>query len=157
GIRSRLPPSPEAKPGVDSSDCVDSVHPVRHASDAGSAMRLLTRLNDAIRGLAYSPDGRRLATLAHDSLVHLYDPATGDIERTSGGEGDAVLTVAFRPDGAVLALAGRYRDAARAGVSTFDLVAGRAGPRLPWQRDPITELAYSGDGNVLVACSPSSS
>ena len=52
--------------------------------------------------MAFSPDGRLLATSSDDKTVRLWDPATGEHRRTLAAHGE-VTGVAFSPDGQLLA------------------------------------------------------
>jgi WD40 repeat protein len=54
-------------------------------------------------GLAFSPDGRALATRAPDHSVRVWDLTAGKEVRTFAGHAGRVETVAFSPDGKVLA------------------------------------------------------
>lgn len=98
--------------------------------------------------VAYSPDGRRLASAGWDGMVKVYDPATGDVVHTLKGHNDWVEAIAFSPDGRQLASASRA-----AGVVLWDV---EAGTRLrafggPWDRGTrIFDLEFSPDSRTLV-------
>jgi WD40 repeat protein len=55
--------------------------------------------------VAFSPDGRLLATASDDKTAGLWNPATGDCLRTLTGHDSRALGVAFSPDGRLLATA----------------------------------------------------
>jgi WD40 repeat protein len=57
--------------------------------------------------VAFSPDGRRLASASHDNTVRVWDTASGQEVLTLHGHGQEVQSVAFSPDGRFLASAGR--------------------------------------------------
>src|SRR5215470_11906835 len=59
-----------------------------------------------VYGVAFSPDGKILATAGFDNAVKLWDFATGKEIKTLSGHTGPVYSVAFSPDGAVLASSG---------------------------------------------------
>jgi WD40 repeat protein len=60
----------------------------------------------AVRGIAFSPEGARLASVASsDKTIRIWDTTTGQETLTLKGHSDSVISVAFSPDGHRLASA----------------------------------------------------
>ena len=55
-----------------------------------------------VEAVAFSPDGKLLASAGGDKMVRLWDPATGQELRTLTGHTDWVRSVAFSSDGKLL-------------------------------------------------------
>jgi hypothetical protein len=58
---------------------------------------------DRIEALAFSPDGKTLATVGYDRELRLWDVATGHLHAVLRGHADGVSAVAFSPDGRTIA------------------------------------------------------
>lgn len=109
----------------------------------------------SVRSIAFSPNGRLLASGGDDRTVRLWNPETGQqIGRPLAGHTDTVRSVAFSPDGAIVASGGddatiRLWDAAT-GRPRAVLGPGNAkDPARPGHTAPVLSIAFTRDGKLV--------
>jgi WD40 repeat protein len=101
-----------------------------------------------VTALAWSPDGRILASGGMDHLIHIWDIANKKVLVTLDGHSDEIRELVWSPDGELLASYAGKKDL-RIGVwsrSTFQLVALLAG-----HTREISGLFWSNDSSWLAS------
>ncbi len=94
--------------------------------------------------LAFSPDGKRLATGSEDARITLVDPVSGKVLRSSIGHASTVLALAFSPDGKRLASASHDRT-----VMIWDAASGKELLTLTGHAGPVHAVVFSPDGKSI--------
>jgi WD40 repeat protein len=96
-----------------------------------------------VRGVAFAPDGRIIASAGDDRSVALWKVGSGAEPTRLDGHADAVVAVAFSPDGRTLASAGRDGT-----VKLWDVAAGKERASIP-DTDPEAAIAFAPGGQTL--------
>ncbi|MFD0575780.1 Hsp70 family protein [Dactylosporangium darangshiense] len=103
---------------------------------------------DGINRIRFSPDGKLVAAVGHDAMVHLWDTATQQQTGAPMQSGDKTLIgVAFSPDGKVVATGGGDYAIRLWNVATRTQI----GPELTGHTNSVFSLAFSPDGSMLAS------
>jgi WD40 repeat protein len=96
--------------------------------------------------IAFSPDGKILASGGHDNRIRFWDPDTGKELMSLEGHSGLVNCVAFSRDVAVLASGSQDKD-----ICLWDTLSGKEKCRFQGHIGPVECLALSPDGKTLAS------
>lgn len=108
----------------------------------------LTGHADRVKAIAFSPDGKMMASGSADQTIKLWDCDTGSELKTLKGHSRFVTTVAFSPDGSMLASGSVDRAIRIWNVSTAEEIRVLLG-----HTADLTTVIFSPDGKLLASSS----
>jgi len=100
----------------------------------------------SVYSVAFSPDGRLLASGSSDWTIRLWDVGTGQVVRTLSRHTDSVYSVAFSPDGRLLASGSWDRT-----IRLWDVGTGQVVRTLSGHTYSVSSVAFSPDGRLLAS------
>jgi WD40 repeat protein len=112
--------------------------------------------DNLINCLAFSPDGKRLATGSEDTTIMLWDLATGKTQATLKGHRAYVNSLAFTPNGMILASGAGDNNPSNPVASEtklWDPEAGKEQAPLKGHTGVVSCVAFSPDGRWLATAS----
>ncbi len=126
-----------------------------HLWDIGTGKELRRIENASFngKGLAFSPDGKTLSSTCggNESVVRLWDVATGK-PRLAGGHDGTIQTVAFSPDGKMVAtgtcIGHDYRS-----IRVWESATGKLVRKFEGHTFGITKVLFKPDGKELLSAS----
>jgi WD40 repeat protein len=98
---------------------------------SGELVNVLGMTSDVVFDCAFSPKGERLATVAADGVVRVFDVASGSEQLTITSHSDWVFAVAWNADGSQLATASRDKTAKVFDAKTGELLITYNGHNQP--------------------------
>ena len=101
-----------------------------------------------VSAVAFSPDGKTLASASYDRTVKLWDASTSALLQTLEGHSNFVSAVAFSPDGQKLVSASYDRTVKLWDVSTSALLKSLEG-----HSSSVNTAVFSPDGKILASAS----
>ena len=122
-----------------------------HDAQTGQEIDLLTGHTASVRSVAFSPDGRTLASGSEDNTICIMDMQTRTLRKTLRGHTGRVSDVAFSADGKVLA-SGSYDSTLRLWNMETDTLL----KTLTGHTDRVLSVRFSADGKVLASASTDS-
>jgi len=114
--------------------------------ERSSALATLKGHADAVYSVAFSPDGKTLASGSGDHTVELSEARTGQGLATLKGHDGFVTSVAFSPDGKTLASGSDDNT-----VKLWDAQTGQELATLKGHDDYVGSVAFSPDGKTLAS------
>jgi len=112
----------------------------------GKCLHMLEGHGKTVRAVAFSSDGKQVASADDSGLVLIHDAATGKEAGRLTGHHGAVSGVAFRQDGLRLASAGADKT-----VRLWDPATGKCTQVLEGHTDAVRALRFSPDGKRLIS------
>ena len=116
----------------------------------GQRLRTLLGNDKSVERLAFSPDGRLLASISEDQTVGIWEAATGRKMTTlsSPGSSNVIQALAFSPNGRWLASTGEHNM-----VNIWDVTTGRPISALSGHTNGVNDVVFSPQGNLLASAS----
>jgi WD40 repeat protein len=95
--------------------------------------------------VVFSPDGKTLAAGLGSGNIELWDVATGKSTAVLKGHTNAILSLAYSPDGKTLA------SGSDGSIKLWDVATGKNTATFQGDKTSLWSLAYSPDGKTLAS------
>ena len=119
-----------------------------HRSILASRVILVLHHDAEVWSVAYSPDGKRIATASQDKTAKVWNASTGELLLTFDGHSGSVNGVAFSPDGRRIATTSDDHTA-----KIWDAATGDELVTLTGHKDWVFRIAFNPDGTRVATAS----
>jgi WD40 repeat protein len=102
--------------------------------------------SDNVRAVAFSPEGKIVASASSDKTIRLWEVETGQMLRVLDHHRDSVTSIAFSPDGKTIASGSLDKT-----VAICDVKTGRLIRTLADHDDEVNSVSFSPDGKTIAS------
>ncbi|GCE21360.1 eIF2A-related protein [Dictyobacter kobayashii] len=122
------------------------LHMITSNHTSGTALLTFHKQNDYVSAIAWSPDGRYVATGSWNHSVMVWDARTGEVITTYNGHSEPVDSVAWSPNGQFIA-SGSWDHT----VQVWQAFTGRLIHTYTGHSSEISSVAWSPDGQRIAS------
>ncbi|PWI64590.1 hypothetical protein PCL_09520 [Purpureocillium lilacinum] len=108
----------------------------------GSVITTLEGHGSSVSSVAFSPDGKLVASGSYDKTIKIWDAETGEVQRALAGHGEWVRSVALSPDGKLVASGSDDKT-----IKIWDTATGEAQRTLVGHGSSVRSVTFSPDGH----------
>ncbi|PLZ80949.1 hypothetical protein CEN44_29050 [Fischerella muscicola CCMEE 5323] len=104
--------------------------------------------SESVNSVAFSPDGKTIASGGPDKTIKLWDTTTGRVIKTLTGHNNGVYSIAFSPDGKTIA-----SGSADNTIKLWDVTTGQVIKTLTGHNNEVYSVVFSPDGKTIASSS----